>query len=283
MEALQTAQQRLQHVISSSPAVLFTLALEGNQIHHIAWMSENVPEMLGYAAEETFGPSWWLDHVHPEDRDTVVVTVQRELFDHDRVANEYRFRHHDGKYRWLRSELRLLRDAAGKPIEAVGSWSDVTARKLLEDQFRQSQKMEAVGTLAGGVAHDFNNLLTVINGYGELLLNRLPAGDSSRGLIREIVAAGDRAAGLTRQLLAFSRKAIIEPKILDLKTLVVDVEKMLRRILGEDIQLTVRADPETGAVKADAGQIEQVLLNLVVNARDAMPRGGSSPSSWATP
>jgi two-component system cell cycle sensor histidine kinase/response regulator CckA len=151
---------------------------------------------------------------------------------------------------------------------------DLTEQKSLEAQFQQAQKMEAVGQLAGGVAHDFNNLLTVINGYGALVMDRLPAGDPAREMLRQVVAAGDRAAGLTRQLLTFSRKAIIEPKILDLTAVVADVDKMLRRLIGEDIQLTIVSDLDVGAVKADAGQIEQVILNLVVNARDAMPKGG---------
>ncbi len=164
-------------------------------------------------------------------------------------------------------------DPAGGATEIVGSWSDVTQRKQLEEQFRQAQKMEAIGRLAGGVAHDFNNLLTIINGYGTLVLTRLPADDPTREMIREVVAAGDRAAGLTRQLLAFSRKAFIEPRVLDLKVLVGDLQKMLRRIIGEDIQLTVASDPDLGAVNADLGQIEQVIMNLVVNARDAMQGG----------
>jgi two-component system cell cycle sensor histidine kinase/response regulator CckA len=151
---------------------------------------------------------------------------------------------------------------------------DVTEQRSLEAQLRQAQKMEAVGQLAGGVAHDFNNLLTIINGYGELLAARFPQGDPTRELLGQIVAAGDRAAGLTRQLLAFSRKAIIEPRTLDLKAVVADVDKMLRRIIGEDIQLSVVTDPDVGTVKADPGQVEQVIVNLVVNARDAMPRGG---------
>jgi two-component system, cell cycle sensor histidine kinase and response regulator CckA len=151
---------------------------------------------------------------------------------------------------------------------------DVTGRKSLEEQLRQSQKMEAIGRLAGGVAHDFNNLLTIINGYGSLMLDALPAEDPNGELVRGVIAAGERASGLTRQLLAFSRKAIVEPRVLDLKALVTDVERMLRRIVGEDIQLAVAADPGTGAVRADPGQVEQVILNLVVNARDAMPRGG---------
>jgi signal transduction histidine kinase/CheY-like chemotaxis protein len=151
---------------------------------------------------------------------------------------------------------------------------EIVERKRAEKALSQAQKMEAVGRLAGGVAHDFNNLLTVINGYGELVLDKLPVADPTRGLIRQIVAAGDRAAGLTRQLLAFSRKAINEPKTLDLKAVVADVHMILRRKLGEDIQLAVVVDPELAAVKADSGQIEQAIMNLAVNARDAMPRGG---------
>jgi PAS domain S-box-containing protein len=272
-ERIRQAQVRLQHVVASSPAVLYTLEGEGDALRP-NWVSENVREMLGYSAAETVEPRWWHEHVHPDDLQRAWSDVQTELFAHGRLAHEYRFRHRDGHYHWIRSEMLLVRDAAGKTVEIVGSWSDITERRQLEDQFRQSQKMEAVGRLAGGVAHDFNNLLTVINGYGELLLTRLPAADPARDMIREIVAAGNRATGLTRQLLAFSRKAIIEPRVLDLKATMADVDKMLRRIIGEDIQLTALADPELGAVKADPGQIEQVILNLVVNARDAMPQGG---------
>jgi signal transduction histidine kinase len=146
--------------------------------------------------------------------------------------------------------------------------------RLTQRQLQQAQKMEAIGRLAGGVAHDFNNLLTVINGYGELLLSRMADGDPMRTLIREMVTAGDRAAILTRQLLAFSRKTILEPRVLDLTAVVADVEKMLRRIVGEDVQLSTVAGQDVGAIKADLSHIEQVLMNLVVNARDAMPQGG---------
>jgi PAS domain S-box-containing protein len=273
-EAVVAAQRRLQDVVSSSPAVLFTLEGKSAEDLRSTWISENVQEMMGYSAGEVFQPNWWNERVHPEDLPRAQTEIQQNLFTHGRLADEYRFRHQNGQYRWVRSEMRLRRDALGNPVEVVGSWSDVTERRLLEDQFRQAQKMEAVGRLAGGVAHDFNNLLTVINGYGELLLASLQPSDPTREMIREMVAAGDRAAGLTRQLLAFSRKAILEPKILDLKTVLADIEKMLRRIIGEDIQLTVVADPESGSVRADPGQVEQVILNLIVNARDAMPRGG---------
>lgn len=271
-EQFRQAKQRLEHVVASSPAVLYTLAVEGHALR-LTWISENVRQMMGYPLEQVLEADWWHAHLHPEESGRILAEIL-EVLQSGFLAHEYRFRHRDGTYRWVRGEMRLLRDLAGEPVEVVGSWSDITERKQLEDQFRQAQKMEAIGRLAGGVAHDFNNLLTIINGYGELVLGGLSASDPIRALIREMVAAGDRAAGLTRQLLAFSRKAIIEPKILDLKAVVADVDKMLRRIIGEDVQLTVVTDPELGAVKADLGQIEQVLLNLVVNARDAMPQGG---------
>jgi PAS domain S-box-containing protein len=267
-------EHRLEQVLASSPSIIYTLRIEDGRMTGIDWMSDNVKEVLGYTPEQTQGKHWWLENVHPEHRERIIKQTLEDLADRGKSSSEYRFRHSDGKYLWIRSELRVVRNAEGGWRLVVGSWSDVTERKQLEEQFRQSQKMEAVGRLAGGVAHDFNNLLTVINGYGELLLSTLPPSDFSADMIREIVAAGNRAAGLTRQLLAFSRKAILEPKPLHLETVVLELEKMLRRIVGEDIQLAITTDRDAGTVLADPGQIEQVILNLVVNARDAMPRGG---------
>lgn len=164
-------------------------------------------------------------------------------------------------------------DANGKVIGVIGISRDVTDQRQLEDQLRQAQKMEAVGRLAGGIAHDFNNLLTVINGYGELVLSLLKANDPAREMIQEIVGAGERASSLTRQLLAFSRKSIVEPKIVDPVSLVTDLDKLLRRVVGEDIELSVMSSGNVGVIQIDPGQFEQVIMNMVVNARDAMPKG----------
>ena len=156
----------------------------------------------------------------------------------------------------------------------TGVIRDITARRRLESQFRQAQKMEAVGRLAGGVAHDFNNLLTVINVYAEVLLQGLPAGDTAREPLAAIHDAGERAARLTEQLLAFSRKSVVAPRLVDLNELVAESSKLLRRLLGEDIALAVLSDTSSAFVRIDPGQLEQVLMNLAVNARDAMPTGG---------
>jgi two-component system, cell cycle sensor histidine kinase and response regulator CckA len=152
---------------------------------------------------------------------------------------------------------------------------DVTGRRQLEEQLRQSQKMESVGMLAGGVAHDFNNLLTIISGYSQLIMNALQPGDPNHYAAEQILKAGERAATLTQQLLAFSRRQVLQPRVLDLNKLVTALSTMLRRLIGEDIDLQLVLRPDLGMVSADPGQIEQVLMNLVVNARDAMPKGGT--------
>jgi two-component system cell cycle sensor histidine kinase/response regulator CckA len=173
------------------------------------------------------------------------------------------------------SRWALQRDAAGHPVAILESSNDITEYKRLEDHLRQSQKIEAIGTLAGGIAHDFNNLLTAITGYTALAQDTLPPNHAAHADLRESQRAAERASTLTSQLLAFARKRVIEPSVFSLNDLILDMESLLRRLIGEDIALLMRPSASLGLVRADPGQIEQVLVNLVVNARDAMPDGGT--------
>ncbi len=176
--------------------------------------------------------------------------------------------------RWVEVVKTPVKDQENQITGILGIFWDITERKNLEEQLRQSQKMEAIGQLAGGIAHDFNNLLMAINGYSELLLNSIDPNDPRFLEVSEIQKAGERAASLTRQLLAFSRKQILDPKLLNLNQLISDMDKMLRRLIGEDIQLNIHLDEDLQIIQADPGQIEQIILNLSLNARDAMPAGG---------
>ncbi|MCX6628292.1 MAG: ATP-binding protein [Candidatus Solibacter sp.] len=183
-------------------------------------------------------------------------------------------RHRTGSGRIIDVEMaQHLIDFGGHPAE-LAVLMDVTGRRQLEDQLRQAQKMESVGMLAGGVAHDFNNLLTIISGYSQLILNALEPGNPNYYAAEQILKAGERAAALTKQLLAFSRPRLLQSKVLDLNKVVTGLSTMLRRLIGEDVDLQLVLRPDLGMVSADSGQIEQVLMNLVVNARDAMPKGG---------
>ena len=183
-------------------------------------------------------------------------------------------RRKDGSLYTEKMSITPVQNEQGEMTHIVAMKEDITARKLLEDQFRQAQKMEAVGRLAAGVAHDFNNLLTVIIGYSDLMLDQFVTSDPRRTYATEIKFAGERAEGLTRQLLAFSRQQVLDPHVLDLNALVTNLTKMLRRLIGEDLELFFEEGPLPHMIKADPGQIEQVLLNLAVNSRDAMPHGG---------
>jgi PAS domain S-box-containing protein len=180
-----------------------------------------------------------------------------------------------GRRHWVSLHYSPLHDERGGIAGVICIVRDITERKSIEEQLRQSQKMEAIGRLAGGLAHDFNNLLTAINGYAAIALEAVPEGSGLREPLNEILGAGERAADLTRQLLAHSRKQPVAPQIWHLNGIVSNIEKMLRRLLGEDVQLVTAHDEQTGAVRVDRGQIEQVLMNLAVNARDAMAAGGT--------
>ncbi len=239
----------------------------------IIFASPSFERLTGYKAEEVIGRNCRFLQGPDTDKEAVE-QLRGAIRAAQPITVEILNYRKDGKAFWNAVSVSPVQDSAGRVTHFVGVQADVTERKKLEAQFRQSQKMDAIGRLAGGVAHDFNNLLTIISGYSDLLLADLPASDPTRGLLREIRQAGERAAGLTRQLLVFSRQQVVEPKVLNLNALVTDTEKMLRRLIGEDLDLRSALDPELGNVKADAGQVEQVIMNLVVNARDAMPTGG---------
>ncbi len=272
-EALLATQQRFTHLLAESPAVIYSLKVEAGKLFP-AWLSTNVQELLGFSVEEASQPEWWLQQLHPDDHSAAaenLVTLSRLK----QLTRDYRLRHKNGDYRWIRDEQRLISDPLGHPVEVVGSWVDITERKALEDLVRQSQKLEAVGLLAGGVAHDFNNLLAIMRGNADLLLldaDQYP--EPAREALVQITAAAARAANLTRQLLAFGRKQVMQPQPLLLNEVVANLAKMLKRVIGENIELHYNYGAELPLVQADPGMIEQVLLNLVLNARDAMPQGG---------
>lgn len=209
--------------------------------------------------------------VHPEDRERVAAATRQALTARQPLAEEFRIFRQDGEVRWVANYGRAIFDEAGRAVRIIGTVQDITERRELEARFRQAQKMEAIGQLAGGVAHDFNNILTVIQSYitlfGQGLVEREEAA-------REITVAVGRAASLSRQLLAFSRKQVLQLRDLDLNEVVTDMAKMLSRTLGDDMTLEVITAPDLPLVQADRGMMEQILLNLAVNARDAMPAGG---------
>ena len=269
---LQATRSRLEQLVNASDAMIYAGRV-ADETSVPVYVSENITRLTGYEPREALTPDWWPGHVHHEDLERIHGELAQQ-FPQGQFSIEYRFRHKDGTYRWILDEGRVRHDGSGQPVEVVGAWIDITERKRLETQLRQAQKMEAIGQLAGGVAHDFNNVLTAIAGNAELLQEGFPAGDPKRDTVEEIRSAASRAESLTRQLLAFSRQQIMQPRVLEPNRVVEGMEKMLRRLIGEDIDLVCILPEDVGRVVADPSQIEQVILNLAVNARDAMPTGG---------
>jgi PAS domain S-box-containing protein len=235
--------------------------------------SPSYARVLGYTAEDLQKTSP-LEQIHADDLPMVLDAAKEAKGSGVGRRIEYRMRRKDGEWVVLESTASPIRNAAGNVEKLVIVNRDISERRHLELQLRQSQKMDAIGRLSGGVAHDFNNLLGVIIGYSEVLQDQIKEGDRLRVCVDQILQAGKRAASLTRQLLAFSRQQVLEPKVLLLNGVVGDMEKMLRRLIGEDVELATKLDTKLGKVRADQGQIEQVIMNLAVNARDAMPEGG---------
>ncbi len=274
-EALRDSEERYRRLLDGSPEMIFVVS-EGR----IVYMNETGIRLLGASSADELAGKPVLDIVHPDSRD-VIGDVMRHVGG-------------DGRPTPLMEQKYVRLDGTVVDVEAMGvpifhhgrPAAQVFARDLTrrneteaalrrsQEQFRQAQRMEAVGRLAGGVAHDFNNLLTAIRGYADLLLMQLDDGFPLRREVEEIQRAAERAADLTHQLLAFSRKQVLQPKVLNLNAVVSNMDKMIRRLIGEDVDLITVLRPDLGMVKVDPGQIEQVIMNLVVNARDAMPAGG---------
>lgn len=267
-DELRRSEERYRDLVENAHDIIYEHDLKGNYTS----INKAGEQITGYSLAETLNLTL-AQTVAPEYVHKAAQMVQRKLEGQPVTAYELEILAKDGRRVAVEVNTRLVMQN-GLPVGVQGIARDVTERKQLEEQLRQSQKLEAIGQLAGGIAHDFNNLLTVISGYSDLLLRRLPEESPYRNNITEIKKAGDRASGLTRQLLAFSRKQILQPKVLDLNVVVSDLDKMLRRLIGEDIDLHTVTEHKLGKVKADPGQIEQVVMNLVVNARDAMPDGG---------
>jgi PAS domain S-box-containing protein len=272
IEALRTAEERMRFALQSADVGIWDMDYTTGVLQ---W-SEILEAQYGLQPG-TFGGTFeaFVERIHPDDRELVLETVGKAM----KAGTDFSVHHRtvwpDGTVRWLSGAGRIHLGEHREPVRGVGISLDVTERRTLEEQFQQAQKMEAIGRLAGGVAHDFNNLLTVILGYCELLLADLDPDDLRQADIAEIQTAGARGAGLTRQLLAFSRKEIIEPMRLDLNVVVADMRAMLGRLIGEDVKVVVNLRPELAPVIADRGQVEQIVMNLAVNARDAMPKGGT--------
>ena len=238
-----------------------------------SWISDNFTNFTGREIEDWYRqtPAW--NYVEEADRQVVSDSLQT-LLAQDFVGLQYRIRRQDGVVRWVRDDRQLLRDHAEQPVEIVGCWTDITERRQLEEQLRESQKMEAFGQLAGGVAHDFNNLLTIIQGYVCMLQEKDHPAEERTNSLTAIAKAADRAADLTRQLLTFTRRQLFQTKPLDLNEVVAGTSLMLQKLVGESITLETHFMSGNAGIVADHHMLEQILINLAANARDAMPKGG---------
>ncbi len=267
---LKESEEKYQDLYHNAPIGYHEIDRDGR----IVEINETEARLLGYTREEMLGRSIF-DFVADSDRQTAIQSVAEKIHRIKPIGEFERF-YLTKEGRPVRVSIRdkLVLDPNGNVTGIRSVVEDITERRLLEEQLRQSQKMEAVGQLAGGIAHDFNNLLMVIGGYGKFVLNSLSPDDPSRQDMEEVQRAGERASTLTRQLLAFSRRQVLEPAVLNLNKVVTEMQKMLQRLIGEDIELVAVPSEDLGSVEVDPSQIEQIIVNLVVNARDAMPGGG---------
>ena len=267
--ALRRSEANFRSVIENSPYGALRILLDGR----VLLANPAVVRMLGYSSEtELLSLNMNTDiYRNPADRERVIEQSRNTEYLKD---VEMEWKHRTGSPIMVRFSSHVVKNQAGEISHFDLMVQDITRQRNLEDQLRQAQKMEAIGRLAGGVAHDFNNLLGVIIGYSELALDRIEPASAVRGQVEQIRRAGERASALTRQLLAFSRQQVLDTKTLNLNAIISDMAQMLLRLIGEDVELQTKLDPQLHSVRGDQGQIEQVIMNLAVNARDAMPQGG---------
>jgi two-component system, cell cycle sensor histidine kinase and response regulator CckA len=273
---LQASEARYRGLVEGIEAIVW----EANaRSFNFTFVSSRAVDVLGYPVEDWYEPGFWLSRLHPEDRErtyAACLEAVEKAVDHELL---YRMLSASGEAVWLRDLVRV--EAVEGEVELLrGVMVDVTAqveadaeRERLENDLRQAQKLDAIGQLAGGIAHDFNNLLTAISGYAELAISDSES-EPVRGELKEILGAAERAAALTRQLLAFSRRQQLRPEVIDLNEVVLDMGGMLQRLIGTQVELVIDLGPELRLTVADPTQVQQVVLNLAVNARDAMPGGG---------
>ncbi|HVZ79031.1 MAG TPA: MASE1 domain-containing protein, partial [Gemmatimonadaceae bacterium] len=267
---LRDSEQRFRQMAEHIKEAFFILDVDTGVA---SYASPTWSEIWGMPLERAQDPAAWLRPVQPEDRESIM-DAQEVVRRGRAAAATFRIRRDDGSVRWVRARVFPVHDATGRVYRAVGAAEDITLLRQVEERYAQAQKMEAVGQLAGGVAHDFNNMLTVVLGHIELLLEQAPADDPRREDFEAIRRAANSASQLTRQLLIFSRQEVRQPRVLSVNDLVDGVTRMLTRLLGEHVTLELALDPEAGCIRADPQGIEQAIVNLAVNSRDAMPDGG---------
>jgi two-component system, cell cycle sensor histidine kinase and response regulator CckA len=274
LQALRASEQRYRTLSELTSDYTYVLHIEAGGVVVCEWVNERFTFITGYTLQALERQGGWTSFIHPEEKSLASQRQARWLAGQTDTS-ELRILTQSGEERWVREYTCPVREATQAGVVRIyGAGQDITERRRLEEPLRQAQKMEAIGRLAGGIAHDFNNLLQVISGYSDLLLQRLTRPSTLRRYVQEVKNVAEQGAVLTRQLMVVSRKPLLQPQVLDFKDVISNIIPILQRILGEDIELITAVDPALGQVTADPGQLEQVILNLVVNARDAMPQGG---------
>ncbi|GEM_PF-2973022 len=272
--ALRANEERFHQLSDLLSEIAFSFRTTADGTTELEWTTEALSRITGYTLAEVRTTAAWDAIAHPDDVKIVQQRCRQLHAGHSDIS-EYRIITKDNQVRWLRFNSRPILDPEQQGVQRIyGVAQDITHLKQLEQQLGQAQKFETVGRLAGSVAHDFNNMLTIILGSCTLVLDSIESHQPIRHDIEQIQSAAERAAGLARQLLAFSRRQALQPTVLNLNDVIISTTQLLHRMLGEDILLTTQLAPDLGLIKIDPGQIDQVIVNLVVNARDALPEGG---------